>query len=380
MIPAVIKRKRSTLKIAFVFGLIAVLTMPPVVNVFIGSANAGMFTDANVKVNNSQAAATGVSYNFRFSATATTAIEQVNIKFCTTPGAYADACTAPTGMVTTGAALANDTIAGTGRVNDFTTNGTLETDITTAASQATAAMEYNVTGITNPSAVNTSFYARIITYSDAGTTEIDSVTVAAAVLDTDSIAVSATIDQSFSFSVAGVTTGGSFNGGTGNINVTTTANTIPFDTLAVDTEKIAAHDITITTNAPNGYTVTASHSASAVSGNPPLISGTDNVDSFTGSNTTPATWSAPSGTTANANTGFFGYSTEDASLCTGTANRFTSGGAKWAGSTTTGEEIVCSATGVNAETVRVGWQVEVNDIQPGGSYAGTTVLIATPTY
>ncbi len=372
---------KNQLKISTSLLMVLVLMLPPLVNLYVNNANAGTFTNAKVLINNSQSGATSVSYNFRFTAAATTAIKQINIKFCTTPGAYADACTTPTGIVTTGAALSADNITGTGRTNTFTGNGILQTVVTSASTQSPTAITYDITGITNPTADNTTSYARVITYSDTGTTEIDSTSVAFAVLDSDSIAVSATVDPNFTFTVAGVSTGGNFNGGTGNINVTTTATAIPFGGLVAGTPKIAAHDVTISTNASNGYTVTASHSATTQSGNPPLVSGsTDNIDSFTGTNATPTTWSAPGGTTANTNTGFFGYSTEDATLCTGTAARFTTGGAKWAGSSSLGEEVICNTTGVTSQTTRLGWEAEANSIQPSGAYTGTVILIATPTY
>lgn len=248
----------------------------------------------------------------------------------------------------------------------------------TPATQSTQAMFLNFTGVTNQSTADTTFFARIRTFSDTGTTEIDSGQVAAATLTSTSIAMTATVDPSFSFSVAGVSSGGSVNGAT--TTITTTANTIPFGSLTALTPSIGAHDVTVTTNAGGGYTVTASNSAT-ITGNPPLVSGTNNIDSFSGTNAAPTTWSSPAGGTANINTGYFGYTTEDATLCTGTADRFTSsGGDKWAGSTITGEEVICNATGVSAQTVRLGWEVEVNAIQPAGGYAGTVILVATPTY
>ena len=87
---------------------------------------------------------------------------------------------------------------------------------------------------------------------------------------------------------------------------------------------------------------------------------------------------APAGDTANTNTGFFGYSTEDTTLCTGTAGRFQSN--KWAGTTTTGQEVACNSGNVTAETTRIGYQAEVNAVQPAGAYTGSVILIATPTY
>ena len=359
--------------------LVVLLTLPPVVNLFVASAHAGTLSSYNVQINNSQAAATNVTYTFNWTTTATTAIKQIDIQVCTTASGT---CTAPSGFSSGTPTLASDNIAGTGRTTTAPTANAFRVVVGTPASQSTQAMFLNFTGVTNPSTINTTYYVRTTTYSDTGSTTIDGTTSAAfAVLDTSSIAVSASVDPSFSFSVAGVSSGGNFNGGTGNINVTATANTIPFGTLTAGTPKIAAQDVTVSTNAANGYTVTASSSANAQSGNPPLISGaSNNIDTFSGTNTTPTTWSAPAGTTANVNTGYFGYSTEDATLCTGTASRFTSGGPKWAGPSTTGAEVICNAAGVSSETTRIGWEVAINGVQPAGSYTGTAVLVATPTY
>lgn len=369
------KLTKNQVKISASLFLVLVLMLPPVVNIFIANTNAAALSSARVKINNSQSAETNVTYSFNFTTPATTNIGRWVIQFC---DSASGTCTAPTGMSTTGATRTSDNFAGTGRTDTFNVDGTLDTDITTPASQATQTIAVEYTGITNPSTANSTNYARITTYQTDDSTVLDTATVAFAVLDTDSIAVSATVDPNFSFAVAGVASGGNFNGGTGNINVTSTATTIPFSTLADGTPKIAAHDITITTNAGSGYTVTASHSGAASSA--PLNSGSNNIDAFSGTNATPTTWSAPAGSAANTNTGYFGYSTEDATLCTGTANRFTDGGAKWAGSSTVGAEVACATTGVSSQTTRIGWEAEINEIQPAGSYTGTVILVATPTY
>lgn len=366
-------------RLALVLLILMLVGIPPFVNLYAGQANAGTFSNYKLQINNSQAAATAVTYGFFLTTTATTAIKQIDIQICTTPSG---ACSAPSGFSSGSPTLSSDNIAGTGRTTTAPSANAFRVVIGTPATQAAQNVTMNFTGVTNPSTINTTYYARTTTYSDTGSTVIDGPTTAGfAILDTTSIAVSANVDSSFTFSVAGVSSGANFNGGTGNINVTTTGATIPFSSLTAGTPKIAAHDLTVTTNANNGYTVTASASATAQAGFPPLISGaTNNIDAFTGTNSTPATWSSPGGTSANVNTGFFGYSTEDSSLCTGTATRFTSGGAKWAGTTTTGTEVACSAAAVTSETTRVGWQAEINNVQPGGSYTGTVILVATPTY
>lgn len=366
-------RIQQIIRKSFIITLSLILVILPTFYNFVGKATAGSLTNAKLMINNSQSGATSVSYDFRFTVAATTDIKQIGIKFCTQAGAWGDTCTGPTGFDPGSPTLASDNIAGTGRtVSDPNTSGErMRIVVTTPAEQSTTAMVLNFTGVTNPSTTNTTFYARVRTFSDTGTTEIDSGQVAFATLTATSIAVSATVDPNFSFSIAAVNAAGTVNGAT--TTITTTASTIPFGTLTPGTPAIGAHDVTVTTNAGSGYNVTASASAT-----PPLVSGSNNIDPFSGTNATPTTWSEPAGSTQNVNTGYFGYTTEDTTLCTGTADRFD--GNEWAGTTTTGMEVICSATGVSAQTIRVGWQVEVNTIQPAGSYTGTAILIATPTY
>lgn len=372
--------RRKQPKSIFIFIAILALAVPLFTPFFAGTAEAGALTNAKLQINNSQSGASSVTYSFFFTASATTAIEQIGIKVCTEAGGWDDTCTVPTGFSPGSPTLASDNIAGSGRtVTDPNSSGErFRIVVGTPATQSTQAMFLNFTGVTNSSTADATFFARIKTFSDAGTTEIDFGQVAAATLTSTSIAVTATVDPNLTFTVAGVNSGGSVNGE--STTITTAAATVPFGTLTPGTPAVGAHDVTITTNAGGGYTVTASHSAT-ITGNPPLTSGTNNIDAFTGTNASPTTWSEPNGATANTNTGFFGYTTEDTSLCTGTADRFTSsGGNKWAGSTLTGMEVICSTTGVSSQTTRVGWQVEVNNIQPAGGYTGTAILIATPTY
>lgn len=359
--------------------LITFLVISSVLANFMGSTAqaAGVLSNYSLQINNSKAGASGVTYTFHWTTSATTAINQIDIQVCT---AASGTCTVPTGFSPGTPTLANDNIAGTGRtVSDPNSSGIrFRVVVTSPSTQSNQNMYLTFTGVTNSTTTNTPFYVRVTTYSDTGSTIIDGPTTAAsAVLDTTSLAVTASVDPNFTFAVAGVNSGGTVNSATTNITTTTVA--IPFGTLSVGSPKIGATDVTITTNAANGYNVTASHAAT-IAGNPPLYiaATTHKIDSFTGTNTSPTSWSAPNGGTADTNTGFFGYTTESTSLCTGTAGRFS--GNKWAGSTTTGAEVICSNTGANAVTTRLGWQLEVNGLQPAGSYQGTVILVATPTY
>lgn len=327
---------------------------------------AGNFSPRKVTITDSRASGTAVSYAYAITTTVTAPIKQIDFKFCTQAGAWTDTCTAPTGLDTSGASRSSDNIAGTGRTDSSPAANQWRTVITSAANQTTQAVTYTIASMVNPSTTNTTFYARVITWSDTGTTELDSGTMAFATLTSTSIAVSATVLENFTFTVAGVGASATVNGAT--TNITTTASTIPFGTLSAGTPKIGAHDVTVTTNAGSGYAVTTKGTSS-----PLLVSGSQNIDEFTGSYASPATWSSPAGTAASVNTGYFGYTTEDTDFSDFQSN-------KWAGGETTARSIVSSSTGVSSETTRIGWQAEVNSIQPAGTYSGTEILVATPTY
>ena len=171
----------------------------------------------------------------------------------------------------------------------------------------------------------------------------------------------------------------SVNGATTTV-ATTDGASIPFGYVDSNTPAIAAHELSVTTNAQNGYQVTIRYN-----GSHPLSDGANIIDPFTGTNDTPTTWSAPTGT-KNSNSGFFGYTTEDDTLSTvpGAADRFTSdGGNKWAGLNSTPEEVMYSTLGSEeGDTVLLGYQLEVNGptartLYRYGSFGGYTDVLKT---
>ena len=331
---------------------------------------AGSLTSAKATISDSRAGQSGVSHTFTFTTATTGNIKAVEMLYCTTPSG---SCTTPNGIVTTSASQGS--IAGLSTsTTDATTNGTMAltvTSDTSVASGTTIIIPYST--LTNPTSINSSFFVRITT-KDNSNTLIDSTVVAFATLSSTSLAVSADVGSTFAVALAAVTTG--FVNGKA-INITsTTASAIPFGTLSTGNSKVAAHDITVTTNSQNGYSVTVKAS------NPPLVDGSNNIDNFTEPNNIPTAWSSPAGGSANVNTGFLGYTTEDSSLCTGIIDRFTSsGGNKWAGFDITPYEISCNlGAALSGETTRLGWQIEVNGVQPAGNYTGDIIIVTTPTY
>lgn len=365
-------------KFLFAFILVFLAVFVPFTARFITGVNAVSASAASLNISDSRAGMTAVTYTFSFTASASTGIKQVDIQMCTTASGT---CVAPTGF-NGGTALQTDTLSGSGRTVTGPSANHYKIVVGTTATQSPLSVSLPINGVTNPSTINASFFGRITTFSDAGTTTIDTATVATATLDTTSIAVSAVVDPSLTFSVAAVGLSSPVDAGSGpNTTVATTTTTIPFGTITNGSTNIAAHDVTVSTNAGSGFTVSLKTLAS-----PPLSSGSNNVDQFCGEsgntcvNTSPQSWSSPAGGTANTNTGFFGYTTNDSTLCTFTAARFTSGGPKYAGPDTTAREVDCASSGVSSETKRIGYRLEINGIQPAGSYSGTVILVATPTY
>lgn len=359
------------------------LIVPPLSNYFImQNVLAGTLTLSALTISDSRASNTGTTHSFSFTTATTGTVASVRFEYCT---ASTGTCTGPTGL-TIGTAVGSVSGIGAG-------TGGVASNVATYTVSSPASINNGVaitipwTNVTNPSTADTSFFVNITT-RDGSNATIDTAQVAAAVLTDTSISVTASIGPTFTFTVDPVdgssdTSGiglvnGQVNGAT--LDVVTTANTIPFGTLADEDPNTAAHDITVETNSVNGYQVTVKYIDPGSSA--PLNDGANNIDNFTGTNASPTSWAtgAPAGGVANVNTGFFGYTTEDFTLGTGTTNRFSSN--NWAGFSTTPAELIYNAAAPagGSESKRVGWRAEVNELQPAGNYTGTVILVATPTY
>jgi len=161
---------------------------------------------------------------------------------------------------------------------------------------------------------------------------------------------------------AGVSSGTTID--TETTSITTTANDISYDSLVVSTPKVAAHTVTVTTNASQGYATTLQQD-----GNLRTTGGGQQISAVSAPNSAPATW--PGGIT----TGAFGYHTTDAVLCTGTAGRFT--GDKFAALSTTPEEVACNASPVSGETTTIVYKLEIGGLQANGNYNNVVTYITT---
>ena len=173
-----------------------------------------------------------------------------------------------------------------------------------------------------------------------------------------------TAAPSLTVTFAGVNSGTSVDGET--TTTTTTANAIAFGSLVINSPKVAAHQITVSTNATAGYSTTIQQNAD-------LTSGSNTISPVSGTNASPASW--PGSIT----TGKFGYHSTDQLLCTGTTTRFATNNT-WAAVETTAYEVACNTAAVSNEATKVSFKLEIGSNQQAGSYQNTLTFITSATY
>jgi hypothetical protein len=176
-------------------------------------------------------------------------------------------------------------------------------------------------------------------------------------------ATAATAAPSLTITFAGVNSGNTFDGETTTITSTSTA--IAYGTLVINTPAIAAHQVTVTTNATAGYSTTVRQDGNL------RTTSSNEISPVSGTNASPASW--PGSIT----TGRFGYHTSDEDLCTGSATRFSTNNT-WAALDTTPYEVGCNTGPVTGgETTTITYKLEAGTVQEAGTYTNTVTYISS---
>ncbi len=236
---------------------------------------------------------------------------------------------------------------------------------TNALAQATGTAQ-----ITNPSA--TTSYAINI-----GGTMSDSGQVRVAIID--QVTVSANVDTSLTFTVSGVNAGQVVNGSPTTTSATSSNVALPFSTLGINTSKVLAHDLAVTTNATNGYTVTVQETGELQSTTGAVIDGFVN-GSWT---QTPTAWQGPSADVVDPHTyGHWGLTSTDGT----TTRAIEFGSDQWVSGSTTpivimGNDGPSDGTTQGYGAARIGYQIQISALQEAGDdYTTTLRYVATPTF
>ncbi len=235
--------------------------------------------------------------------------------------------------------------------------------------------------LTNPATAGQSYVVRL-----GGSSGISGDTRVAIV---NGVTVTASVDTSFTFTVAGMATTTTVNGTTTTIG--TTATLIPFThnggSLQVGFEEVGSQRLNVSTNATHGYLVTVHETQHLTD------SSGDDIDQFKdGSNTSaPTAWAAPTNTIAGGeNTyGHFGLTTSDSD----NAGLGTPGFAAFGSNNFVGDFYSTTTRGVlyndgptdgvldNAASTTVGYAIQIGSLQQAGNdYNTTLVYVATPTF
>jgi hypothetical protein len=372
-----------------------------------GLANAVTLGTASVTMSDARPSIASVNYTFKVgdatSPVTASAVKCVKVVFATTSTDTAGV-TAPTGFNSSG--VTNASLATSTLVNSSSTGWTATaTDGASSTGQGNIVTYTNSTGVTpsttqgatlivnnvtNSSIANTAYYAFFNTYgnTNCSSSPIDTTTVE--FINTTGSAMSLTIDNTLSFTVAGHTaTSCGTTGVSATVDNSASPNTIPFGT--VTTSAISCQALTAATNATNGFTIYIRDQAQLAN---TLGQKIPDVGSSGGSYTNGNTNASPGSFTNNTsslatypgfNQGAYGYTTDDATLGTGTVDRFTNGGAKWASyghgtSDTVNKEIAYEPVGVTSTTYNVAHQVGITALTQPGVYTTTVVYTCVPVY
>lgn len=182
------------------------------------------------------------------------------------------------------------------------------------------------------------------------------------------VVVTATVPSYLGFDILPVSTGEIVNGSTINV-ATNSSDNIDFGTLFGSENKIAAHDLRVSTNATGGYGITIEFDNSMAG------AGGNFITDFIGTNQNPLSWLTPPGSGVYS---YFGYTTSEDNLSVSPYDRFT--GNKWSGPERFPHEIAHFNDPSLDRITRIGYQLEITELQPADVYSTNVSYICTPTY
>jgi alpha-tubulin suppressor-like RCC1 family protein len=175
-----------------------------------------------------------------------------------------------------------------------------------------------------------------------------------------STTASAVVASSLVFAVSSHT--GTCNGVTQSPGAVKSATAVSLGEVAVGASVTGAQDLAVTTNG-SGYTIYLRSTGA-------LTTGSYSVANVSGTNASPSSF-------PSAGTEGFGYTTSDATLGTGTANRFTNPSANWAAVTTSNAEVSYDTT---SSTSCVAYQLGTSAGTRAGVYTMTVLYTAVPVF
>lgn len=249
----------------------------------------------------------------------------------------------------------------------------------------------------NPSSTHTQGqaddYSVRIQNLDSSDAAIDSVDVKVVLIE--AVRVTATVEETLSFTIAGRASG--TTGCNQAADVTTTVYSVPFGSLTVNSFTDAAHDLEVSTNAADGYSVTVRATdqmglagvtctgdvgeannciKDTVCDGSSCDHTSTNVDDWETSTVNGLGYSLESIDGSDAKWEYDGTS----GTCDGTGADFCAAQFADTEDGQAAQEIMSNTGPVNSKNIYVCYRISVSGTQPAGDYYNTITYIATPTF
>lgn len=265
------------------------------------------------------------------------------------------------------------------------TSGTIECVRSGGGTIAATTTQIVVYNVINPDTAG----AQYITIGNYDNIDVYNERVKVASFIIDDVIVTATVDSSLTFTVDATTTprlGTSLYDCSDNKTSAATATSVPFGTLVVDDPDNICQELTVTTNAQDGYIVTIEQDHELLSDSGATI------DSFReagagGGTTTPEAWASPANTLDYYNTyGHMGITSDDNAVIAGSGLENFNNGEWFAGMAGTALMTVMDHNGPsdgyseNVGMATIMFRAEIASLQEAGDYQATLTYICTPTF
>lgn len=345
-------KRAGWLSLSVVFALCSLLFAYP------QHVSAAQITDRSLALSSSAGAASSITYTFTFTVPASTTLESFEAEICTTASG---SCTTPSGWTGASADLASQptNYGDASGWSDESTSALLRMKKTGNSAAPSSSQTVAFNGVTNPTAQNTTFFARITTFSDdAYTTAVDSGVVAASTAQ--QISLSGTVDELLTFcsgtSITGTNCG------------TVSGSSIDFGTLSSSATSSDTSVMAASTNGSGGYSITL-NGATLTSGSDTITALATQTAASTGSeqfglnlkdNATPNVGADPSGS---------GSGDAEANYGTADSYRFV-----------TGDAVASAAGATDANAFTVSYIVNIGGATEAGTYTATMTYICTATF
>lgn len=340
-------------KLVVIMALV-VATMP------INIANAAPVTGRSIKLSNSSGAATGVTYTLTTAALPTaTAVKSLKVQFCTTASG---SCTAPAGFSSASSSLGSQPV-GLGSASGWTVSTGSANELRVLnASNATApsgAVTVVWNGGVNPTANNTTFYGRMVTYSDATWTTA---------LDDGVVGLSTSQQIQVNLSVLETLTFCSGTSITGSNCGTIAGSTVTLGEASVSTPNSGTSVLAAATNGTTGYVI-------SVNG-PTLTSGANTISALA-TQTASSVGTSQFGLNLVANTTpSVGTAASGSGSAVATANYGTTNQYRYV----TGDNVASASGPTNGNTFTVSYLANISGTTAPGAYTSNLTYIATATF